>query len=154
MVVAMGDREGGDDGAGPRLVEHLTGRVSLPLLACGSYPQNFLSVIARARPEVVVLVDAAELGLEPGAVRVLVADEVMDLGAGSHGYPLALLMAQMEAFAEAPVVLLAIQVGALRRGVGLHPAVEETVRDLAQFLSRRFPASVGLEEGPCLPAGI
>lgn len=138
-LAAMGDRSAGDDGAGPMLVDLLAGKVSLVLLDCGSYPQNFLSVIARTCPDVVLLVDAAELGLLPGRVQVLDRAAVADWG-GCHGFPVGLLMEQIGALSQAPVFLLGIQIGRLAQGGGLHSAVEETVRDLAAFLISRYPA--------------
>ncbi|MBN1425363.1 hydrogenase maturation protease [Candidatus Fermentibacteria bacterium] len=138
-LVAMGDRSAGDDAAALMLVDLLAGKASLPLLDCGSYPQNFLSIIARTCPHVVMLVDAAELGLLPGQVRVLDHAALADWG-GSHGYPMGLLMEQIEALSRARVFLLGIQIGDLTRGQSCHPAVEETIRGLAEFLMSRYPA--------------
>lgn len=135
VIAALGDPSAGDDGAGPLLIELLRSRPGLVLLDCGTYPQNFLGPIAKASPHVVMLVDAAELGMRPGEIRVLDRDAVGEWGGGSHGFPLDVLMEQIEVMSGAEVFLLGIQVGSLVRDAPLHPAVEATVRDLASFLS-------------------
>ncbi|MCU0611317.1 MAG: hydrogenase maturation protease [Candidatus Eisenbacteria bacterium] len=144
VLAALGDRTAGDDAAALSLIDLLDTTTNLTLLDCGSYPQNFLGVISRDRPEVVMLVDAAELGLQPGEVRVLDRSSVTDWGGGSHGFPMELLMQQIEVLAAAQVFLLAIQVGGLTRGAPLHPDVRRAVEELAAFFRLRYP---GKREG-------
>lgn len=139
VLAAVGDRGAGDDAAAPFLIDLLSTTADLATIDCGSYPQNFLGVFARFDPDTVLLVDAAELGVSPGEVRILDAVTVTDLGGGTHGFPMELLLHQIEAATKAEVFLLAIQIAGLTRGSSLHPAVEKTVRDLAAFLENRYP---------------
>jgi len=143
VLAAIGDRTAGDDAAAPFLIDLLGKATNLTLLDCESYPQNFIGVISRACPDVVLLVDGAELGLKPGEVRILERAAVTDWGGGSHGFPMEFLMHQIQAMTDAAVFLLGIQIGGLARGAPLHPNVEATVRDLAAFLTERYPVKHG-----------
>jgi hydrogenase maturation protease len=139
VMVALGDRDAGDDAAGPVLVDVLRDRTDLVLLDAGSYPQNYLGVIARQNPDSVIFVDGAELGLSPGDIRILGIHDVTDLGAGSHGFPLTVLMSQTTLMTHADVCLLAIQVATLQRGAALSKPVASAVREIARFISAMHP---------------
>jgi hydrogenase maturation protease len=141
VVVALGDRSTGDDAAGPLLIDLLQGKTDLLLLDVGSYPQNYMGVIARQNPDTVVFADGAELGLPPGSIRYLGVRDVTDLGGGSHGFPLTMLMDQIARMAQAEVFLLAIQVASLSRGAGLSRSVADAVDEIARFVSAVRPGT-------------
>ena len=144
--MALGDRAAGDDAAGPLLVDKLRGKTDLVLIDAGTYPQNHLGVIARENPDSVIFVDAAELGLAPGSIRFLGVGEIRDMGGGSHGFPLTVLLEQTASLARADVCLLGIQVGSLARGSSLSRPVAESVSDIARCLSTLRPCVFGQEQ--------
>jgi hydrogenase maturation protease len=64
LILGIGNRQRGDEGAGCFLVKRLKGKVSVPLIDGGTIPEKHLSIIEASRPDV-VLVFAA--GLIPNA---------------------------------------------------------------------------------------
>jgi hydrogenase 3 maturation protease len=138
LVVGVGRELRADDAAGLALVRELRGgrNSRLICLECGAVPENYVAEIARRNPDTVILADAAELGAEPGSFRFLTAGEVESLDLSTHGVPLPLVMAEIEARTGARVWLLGIQPASLGLGQELSPPVHRTVVLLAQVLAR------------------
>lgn len=139
VLVAVGDRYAGDDAAGPALVDALQGKTDLTLLDVGSYPQNYMGVVAREAPETVILVDGAELGLQPGEIRLLCGSELVDMGGGSHGFPMTALLEQLAVLSNAEILLLGIQIETLERGSSLSSPVEQAVDEIVRFITSLRP---------------
>jgi hydrogenase 3 maturation protease len=88
----------GDDVAGVLVARRLaawaarTGSDRVAVYACGAAPENFTGEIVRFRPDLVVLVDAAHLGREPGAVEVIEAERVGGLSFSTHMLPVPIFL--------------------------------------------------------------
>lgn len=138
LVAGIGRELRADDAAGLWLVRELGRypRRRLICLECGAVPENYVAEIARHNPETVILADAAELGEAPGTFRFLTAAEVESLDLSTHGVPLPLVMAEIEARTGAQVHLLGIQPASLALGRELSPQVHQTVVRLAQVLAQ------------------
>ena len=85
-----------DDGFGPLVAGRLDGRASCPVLDCGPAPENFAGKVAAMRPEVVLVVDAAELGAAPGEVRLLAGAEARASGLSTHAAGLDMLFSYLK----------------------------------------------------------
>jgi len=70
ILLGIGNELRGDDGIGPYVADNLFDDDWL-VLNCGTAPGNFTQVVKRHKPELVVMVDAAEMGLQPGQYRRL-----------------------------------------------------------------------------------
>jgi len=65
VLMGIGNELNGDDGVGNTLAREFVERGWLAI-PCETVPENFVSVIEREKPEVLVMVDAAEMDIEPG----------------------------------------------------------------------------------------
>jgi hydrogenase 3 maturation protease len=72
-VVCVGNALRGDEGFGPAVAARLE---SDAVFRAGMEAAAVLGAVAERGPEAVVFVDAAELGAEPGTLRLLTAEEV------------------------------------------------------------------------------
>ena len=122
----------GDDGAGPLLAERLATDPApdFAVVAGGSMPENAVSEVLAYRPQCVIIVDAAEMGLNPGEVR-FVAPEAMakHFIMGTHAMPLSFLMARLAE--DVPEVhFLGIQPDIVAFGLPVTPKVREAVEIL------------------------
>ena len=150
-IVGIGRAGDGDDGAGPALCAALE-RLALPaenrlVVDAGTAPENATGLLRRFRPDTVVLVDAAEMGEPPGAVRWLEGARALGCSASTHTLPLGLLATYLAESLGCRVRLLGIQPAAVSSGDGLSAPVRQSVERLARRLARpRKPASAcGLE---------
>jgi hydrogenase 3 maturation protease len=110
-LLGMGNIDKGDDGFGVRLVEQLKERYAdAPLFACGTAPENYLGPLVKSKPRVIVIVDAAHLGAEPGHTHLIEKNDIASIGLSTHDTSLRLFIAYVEeSLANADIVLLGVQ---------------------------------------------
>jgi hydrogenase 3 maturation protease len=133
MLLGVGNRLSHDDGAGPSLAERLAGS-DWAAIDCGTSLENVGGVVARERPDLLVIADAARMGLKPGEVRRLPHRSVDRMLATTHGLPLSFFLDRLESAAN-EIVLLGIEPADLSFGEGLSTEVREAVDRLAEALA-------------------
>ena len=140
-LVGLGHALYGDDGAGVLLTQLLRPleRVMEWLLVVngGSAPENCTGLLRRFKPDLVILVDAAQLHDVPGTIQWLPCDMTSGFSASTHTLPLHLLSSylQQELFCE--IALIGIQPRQLNFGP-MSLTVEARVRELAKVLEDAF----------------
>ena len=90
VVVGVGNRDCGDDGFGPVVIDLLRGRINIPIIDAGLSPENYLGRIAAWVPKKVLFLDAADLGRSPGSLALSGMEALVCAGAGTHAASLAL----------------------------------------------------------------
>ena len=148
MVLGIGNAMKGDDGVGPLVAARLAavGKASHPspdrrpaaaitALDCGTTPENYTSVVRRLRPELLVLVDAAQMGLKPGECRIIPAERVGALGLSTHSMPLSMFMSYVSDLVSR-IVLVGVQPAAMVLGDGLCEEVAAAADRLVEILVR------------------
>ena len=133
-VVGIGNVLRGDDGFGPALVEALPERPNRLKVVAGTTPENYVGKIVVYRPEAVLLVDAVNLGQEPGACELLPADALGPGGLSTHDIPLSLAVQYIEEGTGAQVAVLAIQPGDTAFGQPLSPPVQRALEEFSASL--------------------
>lgn len=139
VVAAVGNPQRGDDGAASELLKRLEGKTDATLLDTEDVPESYAGRIAALKPEVVLLVDAVDLGAEPGAAALLTRQELPAEGFSTHRPPLAMVMWFLERETGAEVLLLAIQPRQVEFGAPVSPEVERTVQALAALMTDGAP---------------
>ena len=84
VVLGIGNSLHGDDGVGPYVARTFR-RKGWMSLDCGIVPENFTSVVRKTNPELVILVDAADMHLRPGEIRIIPSGKIADISIGTHG---------------------------------------------------------------------
>jgi hydrogenase 3 maturation protease len=108
LVWGVGNVLMGDDAIGCRVADLLAER-GVPAVNCGTTPENYISMLRKDPPRVLLIVDAVDMGLAPGECRILSLEDVDATMDTSHGVPLSLLLAP---FAEhIKIKILGIQPG-------------------------------------------
>ncbi|MDR3102429.1 MAG: hydrogenase maturation protease [Methanocalculaceae archaeon] len=135
VVLGVGNSLHGDDGAGPAVAERIAA-VGLPEIFaynCGTAPENFTGLVRRHHPDLLVIADAAEMGLLPGSVRRIPAERIHDTAIGTH--MLALLHLVRFLMNEAgEVVVVGVQPAWRRTGEGLSEAVLDGVEEVVRVV--------------------
>lgn len=148
-MVGVGNALRADDAAGPMLAEFLRRRFPNRVFDVAEVPENYLGPIRRARPDTILLIDAADFGGKPGDVTLASEEDVAGFAGGTHAPPLSMFMALAAAETGADVRLLAVQVKSTRLGGTMceevRGAVEALARELEAILSEDHPKQ---REGP------
>ncbi len=134
VILGVGNLLQGDDAIGPNLVDLLHGRVDATLINAGEVPENFLSSIRAAQPEVVLIVVAIELGAEPGCIAVLDADQLRAIGNFTRNPGLAFLAVIIQDGTGAEVLLVGIQPESTTFASRLSNPVDLTLHSLEALL--------------------
>ncbi len=129
VLLGLGNPLGRDDGVGFRVAEALQGSdwLSIPTTAL----ENVLGVVEKKKPEKLVIVDAAEMGLPPGTIRRLPLTSCEKMWGSTHGLPLPFLLSLAQA---KEVVVIGIQPKEYGMGEGLSPEVAEAAQRLVRLL--------------------
>lgn len=142
-VVGVGHELRGDDAAGLflaravraldgcRLPAGVTTRLPLLVLETGPAPENYSGTLRRFMPDLVLLVDAADMGVAPGQVRWVDWRQLSCQSASTHALPLQFFAAYLMAELGCQVALLGIQPASLDLDAPLSAPVCEAVAALA-----------------------
>jgi hydrogenase 3 maturation protease len=98
VIFTVGNAMRGDDAAGPLLAELLEAEPAAgwDVIDGGASPENHTHRIRTLSPDLVLIVDAADMGLAPGEVRVLDEDCVAEhFLVTTHAIPLNFLIASL-----------------------------------------------------------
>lgn len=130
--MGIGNELNGDDGIGNVLAKEFSQR-GWHSIACETVPENFTSIVERERPETLVIVDAADMGIAPGELRIIPHGKLGSAGFGTHGIPLSNLVSHLRGFAG-EVVFIGIQPHDTELGSGISPQLESSKNRLIGIL--------------------
>jgi hydrogenase 3 maturation protease len=138
LVVTVGNGMMGDDAAGPLLAEKLKHAPldGWEMLNGGSAPENSLFLIREMAPEQVLIVDAADMDLTPGEIRLIGDDRIEDpFFMTTHSLPLTYLMQALREFVP-KVDLIGIQPEVVAFGYPVSDRVKLAVDRVYECLGR------------------
>ena len=133
MLIGVGNPLGRDDGVGVYVAQLLQGEPGWIAVPAGPALENALSLAERLRPELLVIVDAADMGLPPGSFRRLATESAPRMLGSTHALPLDFALKLVQEVAG-EISLIGIQPHDLSLGEGLTPEVKEGAERLASLL--------------------
>jgi hydrogenase 3 maturation protease len=101
----------------------------------GLAPENLTGAIRRFAPDLVLLVDAAEMGEPAGAVRWLSWQETTGVSAATHALPPYMVAQFLASELGCEVALIGIQPQETAFGASLSPPVQRAVRAVTRGLA-------------------
>ena len=99
LVLGVGNDLLGDDGVGPYVAEALHNS-EWEVLNAGIVPENFIRPIRTRKPDIIVIVDAVDMGSAPGTIRIIPSEYIRDAGIGTHQMSLAYLIDQVSPWSK------------------------------------------------------
>lgn len=105
--MCIGNPEGGDDAIGPYIADKLKD-TDIDVIDCRTTPENYTSVVKRKNPDKLIIIDAADMNLEPGETRIVPKEKIGVMTISTHGIPLSVLMGYLEQSVK-EVILIGIQ---------------------------------------------
>jgi len=137
VVWGVGNEIMGDDAAGI-YAAGLVRRRNIPWIRvfdCGTLPENYIYPLEKIRPDTLLIIDAADIGVEPGEIRLLKTDETGGAAFSTHGIPIGVLLAPFEPGLR--VRILAIQPLGTRLGDEMSPPVRAAAERAAEAVCSR-----------------
>ncbi len=105
LFVGIGNVLKQDDGAGVYISRRIKPRNNILVLTVEASIENYIGKINSLDPDTLVLIDCADLGLEPGNARLLSVNEITDITFNTHNISLKRICE----FFSAKVLILGIQ---------------------------------------------
>ena len=137
-VVGIGDELQRQDRLGLLAAKELQG-LGLPgvrVFLAGTVPEAITGPVRRFRPDHILLLDAAELGLRPGGVAVVDSARVGTTMLSTHSLPLSVVMGYLAETTGSPVTLVGIQPDLDARGDDLTAAEEAGIARVVGCMHR------------------
>lgn len=130
-VMGIGNELNGDDAAGvlaartlkqqqeERAAQDEPRSSALLVIEAGPAPESFTGKVRRFAPDLVLLIDAAELGDPPGTVHAFDWSAAQGLSASTHTLPPSMLAEFLSRELNCPVALIGIQPRSLEMDAGI-----------------------------------
>ncbi|MBI5838701.1 MAG: hydrogenase 3 maturation endopeptidase HyCI [Chloroflexi bacterium] len=138
LLLGVGNRLRGDDGIGSYLVKRLKKKVNIPLIDAGDVPENYIGPIETSGANLVLIVDAADFGANPGEITLVELNQLKDFGVSTHSANLALLFKVIPKEKRPDALLVAVQPKSTETGRGLSEAVRESLDGLEHLFLQLF----------------
>jgi hydrogenase 3 maturation protease len=138
-ILGIGNEMRGDDAAGMLVVRALSLRVAslegLRIIEGGHAPENATAELRKFSPDLVLLIDAADMGNDAGSVTLIPLEEIDGMSANTHSLPLSMLARYLTLELNCEVALLGIQPKSVEMGESVSDAVDQAVSDIAEEIS-------------------
>ncbi len=95
LLLGVGNDIRGDDAVGELVVREFSNE-EWDSIDCGSVPENHITLIEEDEYEVVVIVDAANMDLEPGEIRIVPREHLGVFTMSTHALPISTVMDFLE----------------------------------------------------------
>ena len=137
-VVGVGNEMRRDDAVGVQVARKLQGKLSrqFRLIEAGTIPESYIDKVREFEPTHVLIIDAAQLGTNPGNSRLLSPRKVKGLSISTHTLPLNVFAEFVKRETGSKVKILAIQPKDLEFGEGMTDELTRTAEELTAILLR------------------
>ncbi|MFW6305127.1 MAG: hydrogenase maturation peptidase HycI [Candidatus Saliniplasma sp.] len=134
LIMGVGNDIRGDDAVG-ELVAREFEKPGWETVDCGSVPENHIIMVEEGEYDLVLIIDAASMGLEPGEIRIVPREYLGVFTMSTHALPLSLVMDYLEDKVE-KVVLIGIQPEDMSLKEGITEKVEDAKNRLLDILKK------------------
>ncbi|MCK4967151.1 hydrogenase 3 maturation endopeptidase HyCI [bacterium] len=134
VVLGIGNVLKGDDAVGSLLIENIR---KLPNFLCingEEVPENYTGDIISEKPDTLLIVDAINIGSEPGDIFILKPEQLQDDCSDAHHVPLKVLILYLKNYIDADIYILGIQ----PKLISFSEQISEEVSDSISTLEKIF----------------
>ena len=143
-LLGVGNEMRSDDAAGVLVARRLsswewaTHTDRILIIEAGQAPENRTGELRRFAPDLVLIVDAADMGEKPGAIQFIPEESIDGMSASTHSLPLSMLARYLVLDLHCTVELLGIQPGSNNVGERVSPQVLQAVDEIVDELDTRL----------------
>ena len=134
ILMGIGNEINGDDAAGVFIAKRFSAN-GWKSINCETVPENFIGVIKRDKPEILVLVDATEMGLEPGDIRLIQKSRLNSEVDSTHSLSLHFLVSELEKY-SGKIIFIGIQPKSMSIGDEMSSEVVSSTEKLMEILKK------------------
>jgi hydrogenase 3 maturation protease len=142
VILGVGNSFRSDDAAGILVARALSKRECTSdtdrvlILEGGQAPENRMGEVRKFAPDLILIVDAAEMGEAPGVICWISEKEIDGMSASTHSLPLSMLAHYLKLELHCDVKLLGIQVGSNEVGENVSAEVLQAIDEIVDRLDQ------------------
>lgn len=106
LIMCIGNRDGGDDAVGPYIADRL--KNDFTVIDTGTVPENYTSVVKKHNPKNLIIIDAVDMNLKPGEIRIVRKEKIGVMHISTHGIPISVLINYLEQYVK-NIIFVGIQ---------------------------------------------
>ena len=133
VVLCVGNKDRGDDGIGPRLASQIKGKIAHEVIDAGVTPENYTGLIARLKPDTIIIVDAIYFEGKPGEVKLFSREDLRTGKISTHDISPKLLIEYLELSTGAKIYMLGVKPLSSNFGKELSKEVESSLKKLEKL---------------------
>jgi len=143
-ILGVGNQFRSDDGAGVLVARMLSERRCardtdrVLVIEAGLAPENTTGELRKFAPDLVLIIDAAEMGDKPGAIQWVPVESIDGMSASTHSLPLSMLAQYLTLDLNCIVALLGIQPGSNSVSDKISPEVSHAIQEIIDELDGAF----------------
>jgi len=132
VLVGVGNNLRSDDGAGSFIAQKF--KCSSWLALDGkTAPENITSAIKKIKPKLLVIVDATQMNLDAGSLRIIPLEKIISLNISTHSMPLYFLIEYLKPYCQ-KIILIGIQPVSTQIGDSISKPVLKSCYSLIELL--------------------
>lgn len=134
VILGIGNRLKGDDGAGSIIAEKLREKIknkNILVIDAEKSPENYLGVIKKFHPSLILIIDAVDFGSFPGDFRIFKIEEIKDTTISTHNFSLSFLK---KLIGNTEIYILGIQPEKIKIGEEISKYVSNSIEKIFTFL--------------------
>ena len=136
VLMGVGNELRGDDAFGVVFSERIEHEVPVKVFVCHDLPEDYAVKAADLKPDIVIVLDAADFGSEPGDVRLIRAEDIPPTPGVTHRPSLEMMARFLELDAGAATWVLGVQprMDRVALGTEMSDEVAVAIEQLADLL--------------------
>lgn len=132
LLLGVGNDIRGDDAVG-ELVAREFDSEEWDTIDCGSVPENHITLIEKDKYDIVVIIDAANMNLEPGEIRMVPKEHLGVFTMSTHALPLSTVMDFLDRKVD-EVYLIGIQPKDMSLKEGMTSELQKAKEEMVELL--------------------
>jgi len=108
LLLGVGNELNGDDGIGPWIAQHFSA-AGWQTIDCFTTPENYTAMVKRLQPHAIVIVDAADMKIQPGEMRVIPLKQMESASFSTHMLPLSIVVSYLQKTTASEIWVIGIQ---------------------------------------------
>ena len=136
----------GDDAIGPLIARNLAklfkNQPELLVINAETVPENYTGVIRKEKPSHIIFIDAVEMKMNPGSIKLVKYDDIAEYNISTHAMPLSFMIKYLESFTDAKLLLIGIQPKNMEMSNPVSEEVKTGVEELTRILNNSFKVEI------------
>jgi hydrogenase 3 maturation protease len=142
IFLCIGNDMRADDAIGPLIAENLNklflNQPDLIVINAETVPENYTGLIRKENPSHIIFIDAVEMNMNPGDIKLIQKDLIIDYSISTHAMPLSFMIKYLESFTDAKMLLIGIQPKNLEMSQNRSLEMKNSLKALTEIMRKTF----------------